>query len=135
MLAGAAIISGILSLVPLFLWLVFAKNIATGQGFFTVSEKYAPHLLESLSSSQVLLVQAREYFCLVGGTAGWLALFSFAVMANRPLKDLPKSVIVGCLVGVAAAITMPAPLFLAAPPVLAVAFLLVRAYLASPKNA
>ncbi|WP_322522171.1 hypothetical protein SR882_04615 [Guyparkeria halophila] len=133
---GAA--AGIVSMVSLYFWLVFANGVVTGDGgMVSFTQTVAPHMYESLSSSQKLLIHARDYFIVIGGAIGWLSFFALFAMTARPWNRLPRVVIGGCVVGVVAAAVTAMPIHamsmvFAMPPVLAVSALLLRAYLAVP---
>ena len=132
LLAIAAVIFGLMSLVILFWWGIFAFNTLTGHTLLDSMALYSPHILETISPSQEAIMLAKAYFCTIGGAFGWLALIRLCVFANQPFGKIPQWVLFGMVIGVIAALLMPVGSFaMALPPILLGVSVLVRSRIAA----
>jgi hypothetical protein len=124
-----ATLSFVLSLISFIWWLVFAYNMAIGDTAVELGSRFAPALAAQVSPQQILLMQAREYFVLIGGAVGWSAFFALPHFSSRPFHRLPRLLLVSCAIGITAAIVMPAASLFKAAPILAVILTLMRCVL------
>ncbi|MFB4204257.1 hypothetical protein KBTX_01626 [wastewater metagenome] len=125
-LAVMASLAFVFSLFSLLGWAVLAYSIASGNTFAAFSAKYAPHLLEEISRFELNLIAVREYVILIGGVIGWLAFLALPRFSDRPFRELPRLLLVACLVGVVAALAIPGRLSFKLAPIATVVLILVR---------
>jgi hypothetical protein len=69
----------------------------------------------------------REFFSIIAGLFGWMALIALCMCASRSWRDLPKWIPAGCLLGAAAVLVGPYHFSLAVPPISLALCLLGRA--------
>lgn len=112
-----------LSLILLWMWIIFAGSILFAGDFQqTVSEAYKAVVVTP--NPGLALYIGRQLVGTFGGLIGWVSLFALVVVSQRPWSSIPKSIKVGCLIGVLSAIALPAAPGLALPPILLCASLL-----------
>jgi len=117
-----------ISVVILFQWVFYAYGALTGS-----SQKiFSALALSQASGVTVLIGWAMFYFGVVGGVVGWVALFRLFQLSERNLSQLPKWVIYGCAIGIAAALVTNVRGPFAYFPIVAAIALLLRCYLAAP---
>ncbi|MES2770895.1 MAG: hypothetical protein V4623_02785 [Pseudomonadota bacterium] len=129
-----ALPAGMLSLASLFFWGIVSYGFFSGQTPIEFARQYAPDLLANADPYKIALFQIKDYFVVIGGAYGWVALFRLCALANRAFREIPKWVMVGCVVGIATALVLSFPSWnpLACPPILLTIALLFRSYLARP---
>jgi uncharacterized membrane protein len=133
-LAGIGILAGLLSLLSLLWWSVHSYGVLTGHDAVEVMRQNMPNVLAQASEQQIFFVKAREYFAAIGGFIGWASLVALCTFANREIKAVPKWVVVGCAIGMAAAISLPGGGVYAYPPIAMAVALLLRCYLVKPNH-
>lgn len=129
LLTIVAVITGLLSLMSLAWWLAHSYNIVMGQGGLEMLKQTNLGVAIQVEPTKVFLYQVRDYFTVIGGVVGWIALISLYLLARRPLSNIPKWVFFSLAVGVAAAIVMPYGRAYACFPIVAAISLLLRCHL------
>ncbi|ACX94945.1 hypothetical protein [Halothiobacillus neapolitanus] len=137
LLALLVALAFVVSLISFGWWLVFAYNIVTGHTAIEFGTKFAPQMLEQASQQKILFTQMREYFVLIGGAIGWGAFFALPNFSNRPFRALPKLLLISCVIGITAALVMPASVIFKVTPILTVILIFMRCLLIEdhPKHA
>jgi hypothetical protein len=131
-LALIAIALGILSLYALAAWLFITTAIIVGGGGLGSLASIHSNHVPSIGATPLFVLQTVNYFIVLGGAFGWVALFALCTQASRPLRYLSKWVVVGCAVGALAALAVPVGRLHALFPIGLAAVLLLRCWLAVP---
>lgn len=132
LLTAIATVAGAASLWSLFWWLFHFYQVITSNGGSEILKQFSPDLAAKADPTRLFIHQLRMYFTALGGAVGWVALFRLVQLMDRTLNKLPKWILYGCAVGVAAAIAMPYGRGFAYPPIVLAVSLLLRCYLAAP---
>lgn len=120
-----------LSLLLLFLWIIFAGAILfTGDFQSTLSQAYEAVFVSPNPGLAIYI--ARQLIGTFGGLIGWVSLVALAFFSQRRWSGIPKWVKIGCFIGVVAALALPAAPGVALPPILLCASLL---WLAAKRDA
>jgi hypothetical protein len=126
-----AVLSGLVSIFLFFFWIpVFGSLFINWDISNPIDEAIAAY---KQSNFKLLFYIFRQYFAVIAGLPGWVALFSLCFYVRREWRNLPKWIPIGCLLGTAAVLVGPYHFSLVIPPIsLAMSVLLLIKFKTRP---